>query len=188
MGGFLGIGNASYKTDRSNELGGFAKLGNVFNFGLNAAKTGVSAGQDLLSSAGSYFKNLLSGNRSAVSQAVAPETAAIRSGSDASARQLAASGTARGGGVASTNQQRTAQTQAKVDQAILGARPAAAAGAEKVGATQLQGGLDAAAIASRAAADTTQTALEARAQDFKINQSIVGDYVNLAADAFAAFA
>lgn len=188
MGGFLGIGGSSAKTDRGIELGGFGKLSNIFNVGLNAAQSGIGAGQQALGNVTNYASNILSGNRPAVSAAVAPETAAARSASDAAARQLATSGTARGGGVAGTNQQRQNETRAQVNQAIFKARPEAAGLLTKAGAAQGQIGVDESAIAERAAADTTHMAQSARAQDFKINQSIVGDWINVVADAFAAFA
>jgi hypothetical protein len=188
MGGFMGIGNASWKSDRNLELSGMNSLKNVFNFGMGAAQKGISAGSQALGNVAGYANKILSGNRAAAAAATAPEMARVRSESDAAKRQLAASGTARGGGVAATNQQVEQRKQAAQDQAIFAARPGAAGLLEKTGAAQTQAGIDEAAISERSADDLAKTALAARGQDFKINQSIVGDWINVAADAaFLAF-
>src|SRR5205807_258242 len=104
MGGFLNIGGSSAKTDRKNFLGGLADVKNIFNYALPAAKGAVGEGKEMLGTAGDYYKKLLSGDRTAALQAVAPEAAGVNARTDAARRQLSTSGTARGGGVASTSQ------------------------------------------------------------------------------------
>src|SRR6266403_540545 len=124
------IGGSSAKRDRSEQLDAFGDLRNTFNWALPTAKSGVAsgtattgAGLEDLGTAGNYFKKLAGGDRAAVTQAVAPETAAVTASSDAAKREEAASGTARGGGVAATNQTRDEDTMSKVDQMLFGVRP-----------------------------------------------------------------
>jgi len=176
MGGFLGIGGSSAKTDRSGELAGWANLQKMSNWAIPAGQQALSSGMQSLGSAGQYFGNILSGNRAKVSQAVAPETAAARSQSDASARQLATSGTARGGGVGATNQQRDQQLRAHVDQAIFGARPAAAQGAMQVGQAQAATGLGAGTLGEYATSDWVKTAIASRQTDLQ-QQNAIGSGV-----------
>lgn len=164
MGGFLGIGQSK------SEKAGQGMLSNIFNFALPLAQTTSASGQgttaaglgttgrglNALSSPLNYFQRLLSGNRAAMSQAVAPEAAAARSASDAARRQLATSGTARGGGVASTNQQQQDQLRAQIDNLLFGARPAAAKGAADIGTTVAQTGLSTAEVGNQQLAAALQ--------------------------------
>src|SRR5271156_690770 len=99
MGGFLNIGNSSTKTDRATERQGFGDLSSVFNFGMPVA-------QSALGGANNYYQKLLTGNRATMEQAEAPEINAVQAGADAQKRQLASTGTARGGGTAAASQQR----------------------------------------------------------------------------------
>src|SRR5271163_1359224 len=149
MGGFLNIGNSATKTDRSNELQGFGDLSSVFNFGMPTA-------QSALGGANNYFQKLLTGNRATMEQAEAPEINAVNTGSDAAKRQLAASGTARGGGVAATNQQRDTATRATADNLLMQARPAAAGAEAGIGesalGTSLGAGTNLTSIASNSRA------------------------------------
>lgn len=183
MGGFLGIGGSSAKTDRGNVLTGFSNLKNLFNWGLPfASKTATAgtgtteAGLSDLNKSGDWYKQLLSGSRAAVNQAVAPETSAVLSQSDADKRQLANMGTARGGGVAATNQQRKADTMAKVDQMIFGVRPNAASGVADVGSReasvgqqQIMNANQTAGISEYAANDLTRNATQSRELSAKLN-------------------
>jgi hypothetical protein len=164
-------------------------LKNVFNWALPTAESAFGAGQkmlggamDTLGQAGGYYQKLLSGNRPAMLQAVAPETGAVRSASDAAARQQAASGTARGGGVAGANQQREDATMAKIDQLLFGVRPMAAEGATRVGATEAGvGGTELAAatnvlgMGTDAAANLGALATKSRSQSFDINRQTQQD-------------
>src|SRR5215469_3069679 len=187
MGGFLGIGGNSSNTDRKNTLQGYADLSNVFNFALPTAQKGAATGAATtqtglagLTSSLNYWQNLLGGNRTAITQAVAPETNAIQAQSDAAARQQAAMGTARGGGTAAANQDRQTQTQAQIDQGILAARPQAAqqeaaVGGKiaDVGTTQMAQALNALGIGETSAANLTDISSKARAIDYQINKGSV---------------
>src|SRR4029077_4284876 len=147
--GFLGIGQ------NKPEKQAYGELGNVFNFALPLAQSTSSAGAgttkaglstvnsglNTLSGPLAYFQKLMSGNRPAMEQAVAPEANAPRASSDAAARNQAATGTARGGGTAGGNQQRHTDVMAQIDNLLFGARPAAAKAAADIGTTQSQIGL-----------------------------------------------
>lgn len=142
LGGFLGIGGSQQKTNRKIELGGYQDLSNIFNWALPTAKQTYGTAQSTLGSAQDYWSKILSGSRPAIQQAIAPETSMIRSASDAARRQLATSGTARGGGVAAANQQEADKSRAAIDQAIFGARPEAAKATAQIGSTELNAALN----------------------------------------------
>src|SRR6266446_4756935 len=134
MSGFLGnafslFSHSGAKTDRKKTLEGYGDLSNVFNFGIGSAKKEQAAGGDLLGQAGGYYSKLLSGDRAATMQAVAPVANAATSQADAAKRGLAESGTARGGGVNAASQQLDTQTRASIDTAVNQARVEAAKGA-----------------------------------------------------------
>jgi hypothetical protein len=128
--GITGIGGSSLKTDRSNELKGFGDLGQVFNFGMGTA-------QGALGGANNYWQKLLTGNRAQMEQAEAPEINAVQAGADASKRQLATVGTARGGGVGAGSQQLDTNTRAAIDNSLFAARPAAASAEAQIGENTL---------------------------------------------------
>jgi hypothetical protein len=185
MGGFLGIGGASWKTDRGIQLDAMQKMKNVFNYALPQATGQQAAGTESLDKAGDYWKRLLSGNRTVATQAVAPETNAIRTGADARKRQLGEMGTARGGGVNEASQRLETDTAAKTDSAILGARPEAAKETASIGRTQLE---DASRILGLGADVSTSLASEARLarkQDYEINQDMVGKVQQFVEEALA---
>ena len=176
MSGFLGIGGSQSKTDRSVQLQSFGGLNNLFNWALPQAKSAVGTGLSTLRSAGSdvgsaagFFRNLMSGNRSAVNAAVAPQANTAQTMADASRRQAAASGTARGGGTAGPAQTAKDQTLATIQNMLFGARTTGAEGtlaagrAEAgVGATQGDIGSNLAGIGERAISDMGSLATEAK--------------------------
>ena len=196
MGGLLSalfssgaIGGSSAKTDRSNELTSYSDLKNIFNFGLpfgqqTAAQgqAGYKSGQGDLGTAADYLKSLTTGDRAKTAQAIAPEVASVTSANDAAKRQLATSGTARGGGVAGVNQQRDADAQAKIDQALFQVRPQAAGELAKVGSAEGElglgetgKGLEATAIAGDAATSLGKLASANRVQSNEIHRQAVSD-------------
>lgn len=171
MGGFLGIGGVNSRQQNTAISG----LNKIFDFGLTSGKAGVGTGTSALGAADSYFKNILSGNRTATQAAVAPATNQVRSAADAQKRQQATMGTARGGGVAGQNQQRDTATQAAIDNAIFAARPAAAAGEATVGGEELNAALSQLGLASNAMASGGQIATGARSQSQAGQQALIGD-------------
>jgi len=183
MGGFLGIGGSASKTNRKEQLTSMSELHNVFNFALPTAESGVSQGQGDLSTAGDYWKKLLTGNRATMEAATAPEANAIRAGSDAQKRQQAAFGTARGGGTAGANETRATDTQAKVDNLITGVRPEAAKETAKIGGAELQAALNALGLGETSAIDLGKLATDAKSQS-DANNAAAGQAAGQLASAF----
>ena len=150
MSGFLGIGGNSATTDRSNQLAGINANWNVFNAGMPLSQAQSTSGQSStatgqstlgtslgsLGSADSFWKSILSGSPTATAAAAAPATNAALAQADASKAQQASMGTARGGGVAGTNQQLDTQTRANIDNSVFGVRPAAAAQETQLGTAE----------------------------------------------------
>jgi hypothetical protein len=175
MSGFLGIGGSSAKTDRSNTLTSFSQLKNIFNYAMPQAQSAISGGESLLSSAGNYFNNLLTGNRSNLQAAAAPETNAALSGADAARRQAGASGTARGGGTAATNANAKSDVMAQIDNALFGVRGKAAEGAAGVGSSIAGIGSNLLGTAAGVSSSLGNISSGARATDNSINRQGIGD-------------
>jgi hypothetical protein len=90
--------------------------------------------------------------------------------------------------MASVNAQRDADTMAKIDNAIFGARPKAA---EELGKTGFEEGnlaLGATGQAGNAAANLTGISAESRKTSFAINKSVQQDITNAIEGVMAAFA
>jgi hypothetical protein len=171
VGGFLGIGGINSRQQNQS----VGNLNNLFNFGMNTGKSGLSAGTEAQGGAQSYFQSILSGNRSANLQAAAPTTNAVLSQGDAQRRQQATMGTARGGGVASTNQtQRDAQMK-QIDDALFGARGDAAKETAQIGSAETTQGLGALNTASSATSSAGNIATDARQQAGQEQQQIIKD-------------
>jgi hypothetical protein len=160
----LGLGNSSAKTDRKETLQGYGDLGNLFNFGISTAKQGIGAAQN-------YFGKLLSGNRTVAQQAIAPETNQINAASDAQKRQLATSGTARGGGTAPENMRRSSDVMAQIDNLLFGAQGGAAKGLAQTGEAGLEAG-------GKAGQDLTADSVASRVDSFNINQKTQQNIAN----------
>lgn len=204
MGGFLGIGGSSAKTDRKTELQGFGDLSNVFNFGMDTSGQEQKTGQDItnqgldvtktglgdLSTSDDYWKKLLSGDRTTMAQAVAPEQNAVQTQSDAGRADAARTGTARTGGTAGATQTAHDATMAKVDNLLFSARPTAATqvadigkseagiglGEAGVGQSELNNALGFGNLAERSASDLTSNARESRMNSFNINKQTQQDW------------
>jgi hypothetical protein len=187
VGGFLGIGNSSAKTDRNQTLASYGQLNNLYNFGLNTGKSGLSAGTEAQGGAQSYFQSILSGNRSANLQAAAPTTNAVLSQGDASRRQQATMGTARGGGVASTNQTQKDTQMKQIDDALFGARGDAAKETAQIGSAETAQALQALGVAGGAAEANLEGSIKSRPDSQKINQQTVGEVTGVLQQAMMAF-
>jgi len=184
MGGFLGIGGSSVKTDRSHQLAGYGDLQNVFNFALPTSQSLESSGAattkeglSTLGDANSFWKNILQGSRPQVMQAVAPAVNAAESQEDAARRQQVASGTSRTGGVNAGNQDAQFKTQGAIDTAIAALPGQAASEEGKIGAATASIGqgvvgeaLNALGLGSNAAQNLTSDASGSRVTSNAINQ------------------
>jgi hypothetical protein len=172
MGGFLGIGGSAAKTDRKEQLTAYSDLHNVFSFALPAGESSFKAGQSQLGDAASYWKGILSGNRTAVNAATAPAANAARTSADAAKRQIATSGTARGGGTAGTNQQVNDKTRATIDDEIFGARGDAAKATAAIGGTELSVATNLLGLGEKSAGDLGQLAGDSRKESDKNNSAL----------------
>lgn len=158
MGGFLGIGGSASKTNRKYALGGFQGLQNLFNFALPTGENLFSEGSSTLSQPLAYWQNLLSGNRSSMLAATAPENNAALSSEDAARRQLAATGTARGGGIAGQNVQAGDQTRAAIQNNLFKQRGEAAKNVAQIGETQLSDAINQLGLGESTASSLTGNA------------------------------
>lgn len=201
MGGFLGIGGSSAKTDRKTTLQGFGDLQNIFNFGMGQSSklageggTTIGKGVDALTTSLDYFKKLASGDRSVTAQAIAPETNAVQSQADAARRSAVATGTARGGGTASNAQTAQERTMAQIDNFLMGARPMANQEVEKIGGTlggiglgETNAALGFGDLAEKGASDLTKEAADSRKTSYEINQDTVKQVTQTISDVIGAF-
>ena len=141
MGGFLGIGGSSAKTDRGNQLAATQGLWNVFNYGLPTGESGQATGQADLGQASSAFSKLLTAGRTDTAASSAPAVNAAINQGDAAKRQEATSGTGRTGGTAEFNREAGAKTSGTIDQIIgnniQSGREAGAKGLQGIGGTEL---------------------------------------------------
>lgn len=143
MGGFLGIGNSSAKTDRGNQLGGINAEWNVYNRGLPLADEKSSestqttnSGISSLEDAKKYWQSIMSGDTNATMKAAAPAINTINEASDAQRAQQAEMGTSRGGGVNATNQAAESNRVGKVEDVLAGQPNEAAKGVQSVGTAE----------------------------------------------------
>jgi hypothetical protein len=176
------FGGSAAKTDRKNQLAGFGDLNNLFNFGFASGTSETGAAQDQLGQAGSYYSKLLSGDRAATLSAVAPTTNAVNAQSDAAKRQIATSGTARGGGTNATGQSINDQTRAQIDTAVSNAKSGAAKGATEVGNSMASQASNLLGMGTTAASNLTQLAGDSRAESDKLHQQTAKSTGVLAAD------
>lgn len=211
MGGFLGIGNSSAKTDRANQLAGINASWNVYNRGLPMADDFSKAGTDTLNkglgtldSAKQYWQALVSGTRPAVNKpqvmaTAAPAINAVNEQSDAARRQQAELGTARGGGVAPANVQAETQRLANVGNIInetankqqeetMAAQAAGAKGLESIGAAetnvgsrQLLQALQALGLSQDTSSEIINSSIQSRPISMRANAEVRQQWSNLLA-------
>ena len=149
----------------------------------------TSAAASDSSSAAGYFKNLLSGNRTAALQSVAPGANAAQTQADAAKRTASSMGTARGGGTAGTNQQIDSNTMASIQNALFGVKSGAAtslnqtAGTEgAIGGSQLSAGANLLNVGSNAAANEGGIGLkQEQLNSQELFQSLLGDVLGFGA-------
>lgn len=152
------------------------------------AAASSNAGSDASSAAG-YFKNLLTGNRTAALQSIAPGANSVQTQADAAKRTASSMGTARGGGTAGTGQQIDSNTMAQIQNALFGVRAGAAqnlnatAGTEgAIGGSELGAGanlLDVGTKASTAEGDVGLKQEQLNSQG--LFQSLLGDVLGYGA-------
>lgn len=183
MGGFLGIGNSSAKTDRGNQLAGVNANWNVYNRGLpisderlDTGKATTETGLSTLDKAKKFWQQLTTGlnpqiSKPAVMQEAAPAIDAVTAQSDAARLEQSNTGTNRGGGVAEANQQAQTVRMQETDKAIRDATTkledrqisegvAGAKGLEDIGTTESDIGMKEIAQAMQALGLSAATSQE----------------------------
>lgn len=184
------LGGSSAKRDRSDYILGQERLGDVFNrsmgFGkdlYNAGRTATGQGLQDLGTSGNFFRRLTSGNRTATTQAMAPQINAAEQQGDALRRQEANLGTARGGGTAGTNQQMDTNRLAQIDNMLFGAQTGAAGELANVGRTEAGvglgetgQGLQATGLAGNIAGTGAELAMKSRSLSDELHRQAVTDY------------
>src|ERR1035441_3607767 len=125
MGGILGIGGSSAKTDRSTQLSGQSGLWNIFSQGLGmagpqaaAGTSDTSAARGNLGTAEQYFKGLMTAGRTETAQNAAPAINATMAQSDAARSAAGNFGTGRTGGTAAVNREAGTTTASTIDNII----------------------------------------------------------------------
>lgn len=93
---------------------------------LKSANAGYNSASSITGSTLPYWQKILSGNRPAALQAVAPEANSVQAQTDAMKRQQSSMGTARGGGNAGANRTVDDEAMAKIDNLLFGVRSEAA--------------------------------------------------------------
>jgi len=197
MGGFLGIGNSSAKTDRGNQLAGINAEWNVYNRGLpqfEASTAGANAtrntGLNTLEQAKGYWQNLMNPNRAMAIQQASPAINAVQQQADAQRRQLGEMGTNRGGGVNAAMQQLNSSEQADINNIVAGTtkdqRAQAAAGLTQVGQAQTNVGsqqmhdaLQALGISKEVADEIVDSSIRSRPISEQANAAVRQQWSNL---------
>jgi hypothetical protein len=125
MGGFLGIGGSSAKTDRATQLAAQQGDWNIFGYGMPAGQAGQATGQADLSTAMSslggpqqYFQNLLTAGRTQTAQNAAPAVDQALANATATRNAEGTFGTSRTGGTVAANREASSNTQSQIDQII----------------------------------------------------------------------
>ena len=125
MGGFMGIGGSSAKTDRNQTLGDYGKLNNVFNTGMGFGTQQETAGQGMvqnaqntLQPAEAYYRKLLTAGRTDTAAEAAPAVQGALAQGDAAKREAATMGTSRSGGTAAAERESGSKTGATLDNII----------------------------------------------------------------------
>lgn len=202
MGGFLGIGGSSAKTDRGQTLGGYQDLNNAFGFAFPTSQANLQTGANTtsqglsgLTGAQSYFQKLASGNRPALLEAAAPAVNSANAQADAAKRQQSSMGTARGGGTAAVNQQADTAKAATIDNLLFGAQSEGAQGEASTGSAIAQTGLGQSGQALQlfgqgvgAAQDVTGDSINSRPTSQAINRQTQQDVTGAITSALNMFA
>jgi hypothetical protein len=125
VGGMLGIGGSSTKTDRGNQLAAVQGNYNLFNYGMPTGEAQQTAGTNTLSSALSttgtaadYFKSLLQGGRTATAARSAPAINSVNAGTTEQRTAAGQFGTDRTGGTVAANREASTTAQSKIDDII----------------------------------------------------------------------
>ena len=173
MGGWLGIGGSSAKTDRGAQLGARQGEWNIFNSGMATGNAQEQTGQQNLGDASQYFRNLLQGGRTQTAQLAEPSIKAATGQADAARTQEAETGTSRTGGAAAADASASTATRSKIDDIInttlMGGREEGAKGLTQIGGIDLNNAMAQLGLAQGSASDIMNNATESRKLSNQIN-------------------
>jgi len=173
MGGFLGIGGSSAKTDRATQLAAQQSEWNILNSGLATGTAQEQTGQQNLGDASQYFRNLLQGGRTQTAQLAEPSIKAATGQADAARTQQAEMGTSRTGGAAAADASASTATRSKIDDIInstlMGGREEGAKGLTQIGGIDLNNAIAQLGLGQDAASGIMQNATQSRALSNQIN-------------------
>lgn len=190
MGGFLGIGGSSAKTDRNTQLAAQQGNWNIFNWGLPQGEATQAQGQATLNSslkplgqAQDYFSKLLTEGRQQTMQNAAPAVQATLDASNAQKTQAGQFGTQRVGGTAAAQREAGSAATSSIDkiinQNLLQGQQEGAQGLESVagakagiGAEQLSNSLALLGLSENSINSIMNNATASRAESFKENQAV----------------
>jgi hypothetical protein len=189
MGGFLGIGHSSGKTDRANQLSATQGQWNVFNQGMAVGTSGEASGTGTLDSAKStlapaekYYQDLMTAGRTQTASNAAPAVNATLAGADATRKAEGEFGTGRSGGTVAANRTAATTSQGGIDniinQNLVSGKAAGAQGLQSVagqktaiGSEELHNAMAAMGLSSGAIGDMVKTSMESRGLSFDINSA-----------------
>lgn len=198
MGGFLGIGNSSAKTDRGNQLAGVNASWNVYNRGLpmgeDLAEAGTKTTTDGLSTLDkvkSFWQSMKSGfkppaPKTEVMQSAGPAIDIVNQQADAAQNEAAQMGTSRTGGTAEANQMAKTEQMGEVNEAVRDATTgienravAAVTGLQnageaetRVGAQQMSQALQALGLSAEVAQEIIDSSIQSRPISMKANEAV----------------
>lgn len=185
MGGFLGLGNSSAKTDRGNQLAGVNAEWNIYNRGLPLGDKQVDAGTTTegigvsgLDAVKQYWKDMMGGGPAAM-KAASPALSAINTQADAKRVETAEMGTSRGGGTNADAQQAETERMAQANDVISKVQPMAAQGLESVstaqvgaGGQQLKEAMAALGLSKETADEIVESSIKSRPISMKANAEV----------------
>lgn len=188
MGGFMGFGHSSQKTDRGNQLAATQGEWNLFNYGMPEGQKGQVEGKatldDSLQTLGKsqdYWSKMLAPGRAAATQNAAPATNAVLDQADAARRQESEMGTSRSGGTAAINRESGATADKSIDDIIntsmMGGRESAARGLASsagleagIGSTELSNSLSMLGLSKNAIDAILSSSIQSRPISAAINK------------------
>jgi hypothetical protein len=193
MGGFMGIGHSSQKTDRAAQLSAQQGLWDVGGWSTPLGRKTTEKGLGTLDTSlntldkvKDYWSKLMTAGRTETAQRAAPAIQAATAQGDATRRQESAMGTGRSGGTASANREAGTATAKTVDDIIAGALfggqaqaatglTGVAGGEAGIAGEQLGAGAGLRAAGAGAYKDIMQNATESRPISQQINRQAQAD-------------
>lgn len=183
MGGFMGIGNAAYKTDRGAELGGRQGLWNVFNWALPEGQKTQAQGQAGVGEAQQYFSRLMGAGRTEGAALAAPALQSAQAQQDTLKRQEAAMGTGRAGGTTAAAREGASTAGRNIDEILAstlsGGRLAGAQGVVETGQAQLRNSLSLLGLGEDAVKTIMEGATKSRQVSYGISKDITGQWTDM---------